>query len=58
MPFSIEFVDEHAVCGRRSRAKLPFEAGPGLGVLAQITGLRHLWACVVSSCLPRNPRPV
>lgn len=33
--FLIEFVDERAVCGPHSRAKLPIEAGPGRGVLAQ-----------------------
>lgn len=31
MPFVIEFVDVHAACGRRSRAKLLIEAVPGRG---------------------------
>lgn len=51
-------VDARAACGRHSRAERLAEASASLGVLAEITGLRHAWACVVSLSLAHNLLPV
>lgn len=39
-------------------AKRLVEARPSLSVLAETTGLRHAWACVVSLSLAHNLHPV